>query len=106
MRRIFVAAMATLAVVLSACGSGDLVEGRKYYSSDERKNVMAGPYDTFAMRVQAAMQSGQLGQLVSYVLPKPGHFPLQCEVGEPAPKEIGRASCRGEGCDAGKEESE
>jgi len=88
MRRIFVAAFAAmLAVVLSACGASDIVEGRKYYSSDERKNVMTGPFDTFAMQVQSAMQSGRLGETVSYILPEQGYFPLTCVAGgTPAPK--------------------
>lgn len=87
MRRIFVAALAAaLTVVLSACGA-DVVEGRKYYSSDERKSVMTGPYDRFAMRVQDAMRSGQLGEVVVYKLPQQDYFPSMClSGGEQAPQ--------------------
>ena len=84
MRRIFVAMLATLAVVLSGCGTS---EGAKYYASDERKDVMTGPYDKFAMRVQGAMQSGQLGETVAYKLPEKDYYPLMCVAGgERAPK--------------------
>lgn len=81
MRRIFVAVAVVLVVAVSGCTGRDLSGGAAYYSSDERKNVMTEPYNKFAMRVQDAMQSGQLGETVAYVLPQQGYFPLMCVTG-------------------------
>lgn len=88
MRRIFVAMLAALAVVLSGCGAvDDVSKGVAYYTSDERKSMMTGPYDRFAMRVQDAMQSGQLGEIVAYKLPQKDYFPWMCASnGEQAPR--------------------
>src|SRR5687768_9002724 len=79
MRRIFVAAMATLAVALSACSPPVDPEGEVYFKSAARQATVLPHYEALARTVFDAMiTNGKFGATVTYVRSGGVNYPQDC----------------------------
>lgn len=76
MRRLFVAMLAAFVVVLSGCGTTP--EGKTYYASQGRKDVVNSEYDKLAGKLLNALQLGALGTTETYVSNVSEGVPSKC----------------------------